>query len=122
MRTPASAQPHRGRRYLLGVVGVGLGLIPALVFASSSGAYTCPYTCYTCYGHCAGPNDAMISSGRLFGAGIVLYIVLLLTAVSSLFNVERRWVGYSPLTMVFINRVTGVFGCQMIVNTECIEG
>jgi hypothetical protein len=106
-RPPKPPKPRNLRRYL---VGLGIGLVPVLVYWLS-GVFICPYGYYS--GVCPGPHDANLSN-FLYGAGIVLYLVSVVAALALLFNRAYRFVGYGMLTMVFVDPIIGVAGCLAI--------
>jgi hypothetical protein len=90
-------------------VGLGIGLVPVLVYWLS-GVFIRPYGCYS---GCPGPDDASLGN-FFFGMGIVLYLGSVLVALALLFNRAYRFVGYGMLTMVFVDPIIGVAGCLAI--------
>jgi hypothetical protein len=95
---PTQDGPRKGRQYLL---GLGLGLIPLLLFFLSIGlAFN------------SGSSNVV---SVLLLASLLLYIASIIAMIICLVNQNVRFVGYGLLTTVLASPVIGVVGCVVIV-------
>ena len=102
MSVPSGPRPHKQRnQYLL---GLGLGLIPLLIFLAL-------------FGTAINIRDegTSISIGLLdVGLGGMLYLVAVVAMIICLTIARVRFVGYGLLTAIVVSPIIAIIGCNVI--------